>query len=64
MEPSDGSANILASLQASMVRPHPKDPGQWDMEPLRVGPAREPPPPPPPPRPHRLPGFLGSLRKS
>ena len=39
MEPSDGSANILASLQASMVRPHPKDPGQWDMEPLRVGPA-------------------------
>ena len=55
MEPSDGSANILASLQASMVRPHPKDPGQWDMEPLRVGPALPHPVPPPVP-----PVFLAS----
>ena len=58
MEPSDGSANILASLQASMVRPHPKDPGQWDMEPLRVGPAL------PHPVPPVSPVSLGSLRKS
>ena len=55
MEPSDGSANILASLQASMVRPHPKDPGQWDMEPLRVGPAL--PHPVPPPVPPVFPAF-------